>query len=803
MAETGVLAGIVVVDHTRWIAGPYLTRLLVALGARVIKVEPPRGDLARGLPATLGPQDSGLFQQLNSGKESVCLDLERRSGRQVLRRLVARSHIFVHDLAPIEATRLGISYRSLKRDNPGLIMCSLTGFGQDGPLRDWEGSGGVAAALSGARDPMGDPGGPPQGLWGDVGAAAASTHGLSAVLAALFAGQRSGSGQHIDISLLDSLFATIEIAVQQHIHSTREGKVLPQAPQRLPPYRTRNGDYVVINTYNVAIWRRFTATMGNASLAEDPAFDTVAKRTEHADALHAIVQAWFSTFESADDVLPLLNAARVPAASIATTERAWRDPQLRQRNMFAQVPHPTRGFLELPNSPLGFSEAKAAPPVALGGPAPALGQHTEAVLAEVQGPPTPQAPRRGGRRRRAPFEDIRVLDFTRVLAGPYLARHLHDLGAQVIKVEPPGAGDDIRQITYVISEGLSGYFIQQNCGKLDISLDLKRPETVVIAKQLASISDVVLENYKPGVMAQLGLDYPALKAINPQLVMCSISGYGQTGPYSDRAGEVSSTTAVSGQLDPAGDPDGPPQPFRHAFGDMNASSHALAAIAAALYRRDLTGRGQYLDISILDCIYAIDFWNAQRYSVSGGVVRPRWYRHRHPFLVPRGDFPTADGRWLFIEAYTDEHWPRLAAALSRPELARDARFATLEARTQNQAALYDLIASWVRGQASGWTAEATLQGHRVPAAVVRTIPEAVSSPQLRERLMLVPIRHPVLGEFPITNSPYRFSGYRSGVSGLPPSIGEHNREVIGGLLGYDRERIAYLEAKGALFHAGP
>ncbi len=797
MNEPRILSDISVVDLTQWMAGPYLPRLRADMGARVIKVEPPAGDLARRLPYSLGPQDSGLFQQLNAGKESVCLALDRRPDRRLLRELAAHCDILVHDLAPQEAQRLGITYRSLKRGNPGLIMCSLTGFGQDGPLRDWEGSGGVAAALSGARDDMDDPEGPPQGLWGDVAAATAGTHGLSAVLAALFARQRGGPGQHIDISLLDCFFGTIEIAVQQHLLATREGRQLPRVPRRAMPYQTRNGEYIVINPYNEAILRRFSATIGQPGLPDDPAFDTFVKRAENADALHAIVQAWFDTFESPDDVLPLLHAARVPAAPVATTERAWRDPQLRQRSMLASVEHPTQGGMEVPNSPLRFSETQ----VGLRGPAPALGQHTVPVLVELEQRRAPEQarPRSQETRQRLPFHDVRVLDFTRVLAGPYLARHLHDLGAEVIKVEPPRLGDDSRLLPYITAGGLSGYFMQQNCGKLGISLNLKQPEAVAIAKQLARISDVVLENYKPGVMGELGLDYEALKAVNPQIIMCSISGYGQSGPYSDRAGEVISTTASSGQLDPAGDPKGPPQSFRHAFGDMNAGSHALAAIAAALHWRDRSGRGQYIDLSILDCIFAIDTWNVQRYSLSGGALRPHWYRYHHPFLVPRGDFPTPDGRWLFIEAYTEEHWPRLAAALGRSELAHDIRFATLDARTQNQAALYDLVAGWVQAQPSGWAAEESLQAHRVPAAVVRTIPEAVALPQLQTRGMLVPISHPVLGQITVTNSPYRFSGCRSGVGGLPPGLGQHNRKVLSEALGYPAQAIARLESAGTVF----
>ncbi|MBI3953808.1 MAG: CoA transferase, partial [Chloroflexi bacterium] len=683
MAEERMLSGILAVDLTRWIAGPYLTRLLAALGARVVKVETPAGDLARRLPAALGPQDSGLFQQLNAGKESVCLDLEQRRERQRLRELVARADVFVHDLAPPDAARLGISHRSLARRNPGLIMCSLTGFGQEGPLRDWEGSGGVAAALSGARDPAGDPEGPPQGLWGDIAAATAGTHGLSAVLAALYARGRGGPGQHLDISLLDCLFGTIEIAVQQHLHSTREGKALPQVPRRSQPYRTRNGDYVVINPYNEAILRRFTVTMGNPGLADDPAFDTFVKRVEHADAFHAIVQAWFGAFESAGDVLPLLHAARVPAAPVATTEQAWRDTQLRQRGMFAPVPHPARGLLELPNSPLRSSVAETG----LRGPAPALGQHTEAVLAELPGLPLPpSAPRRPGVKRRSPFQDVRVLDFTRVLAGPYLARHLHDLGAQVIKVESATFPDNGRHNM--------AFFCDFSHSKLGAGLNLKTETGQLLLQRLVAASDVVIENYAVGVAERIGIDYQRLRRVRSDLILVHLPALGQWGPSRDWVALGPNLMAFTGMTHLWSHPDATrPVGSQTPYPDYVAASHSVVAVLAALHHRARTGQGCEIELAQAEATAAVLGPLFAGYLVNGEVPQPMG--NASPVAAPHGCFRCqGDDAWCTVAVETEEHWRAFGRALGEPTWTRDSRFATAAGRLANREELDRLVEEW-------------------------------------------------------------------------------------------------------------
>jgi crotonobetainyl-CoA:carnitine CoA-transferase CaiB-like acyl-CoA transferase len=397
------------------------------------------------------------------------------------------------------------------------------------------------------------------------------------------------------------------------------------------------------------------------------------------------------------------------------------------------------------------------------------------------------------------LEGIRVCDFTRVLAGPYLTRHMHDLGAEVIKIERPVAGDDSRYVPHIIEPGYSGYFMQQNCGKKDISIDLKHPRGREIVRDLVRISDVVVENFKPGVMADLELDYVHLREVNRGIIMCSISGWGQDGPYAQRPGEVTTTTAISGANDPAGDPDGPPASFRHAFGDMNASAHALAAIGAALYYRERTGIGQYIDISILDCLFSINDMDVQNYILSHGEIEPIRYRHHHPIIVPSGDFLCRDGRWVCVEAHDDAGWARLAGAMGKPELADDQRFQTADRRRENQGELYGLLTMWIEGFASADEALSILRAHRVIAAPILSIAEAVDHPQIKAREMLIDVEDPVVGKTRLTNSPYKFSETISRITGSPPLLGQHNEEVLTTLLGYPEDEVARLMEEGVIY----
>lgn len=396
------------------------------------------------------------------------------------------------------------------------------------------------------------------------------------------------------------------------------------------------------------------------------------------------------------------------------------------------------------------------------------------------------------------LEGIRVLDFTRYVAGPYLTRCLGVLGAEVIKVERPKRGDEGREHPYQV-KGQSGMFLQLNTDKKGLCLDLKHPKGLAVAKELAARSDVVVENFRPGVMDQLGLGYEALREANPRLILCSISSFGQSGPYSQRAGFGLIADALSGAMDIVGFPDLPPPIIRIPIADTLTGVHGVGAICAALFARERQGRGQWIDLALLDCMVALHENALQAYLLSQGVVRTSRCGQHQPSSTIYGVFEARDG-CLVIAAHADLAWARLAKAMGRPELAEDERYATMLGRIQHQQTLVPLVSDWVKGFGSIRDVLACLGAHQVPCAPVHRVEEVVRDPQVLAREMLVELDHPIAGRVRLPNLPFRFSDAETHPRAPAPLLGQHNREILATLLGYSEDSIGSLEEEGVLYH---
>ena len=396
------------------------------------------------------------------------------------------------------------------------------------------------------------------------------------------------------------------------------------------------------------------------------------------------------------------------------------------------------------------------------------------------------------------LEGIRVLDLTRYVAGPYLTRCLAVLGAEVIKVERPKGGDEGRDHPYQLKDQ-SGMFLQLNSDKKGLCLDLKHPRGVAIAKELAAHSDVVVENFRPGVMDQLGLGYEALRAVNPRLIMCSISCFGQSGPYSQRAGFGLIADALSGAMDIVGFPDRPPPIIRIPIADTLTGVHGVGAICAALFARDRQGRGQWIDLALLDCMVALHENALQAYLLSHGEVRTSRCGQHQPSSTIYGVFEARDG-CLVIAGHSDANWGRLAKAMGRPELGEDERYATMLGRIQHQKTLVSLVDDWVKGFGSAREVLACLEAHGVPCAPVHTVQDVVGDPQVTAREMLVEMDHPIAGRVRLPNLPFKFSDAETHPRVPAPLLGQHNREILATLLGYSGDTIHSLEEEGVLYH---
>jgi CoA:oxalate CoA-transferase len=394
---------------------------------------------------------------------------------------------------------------------------------------------------------------------------------------------------------------------------------------------------------------------------------------------------------------------------------------------------------------------------------------------------------------RSMLEGVRVIDFTTTVSGPGCSFFLADMGAEVIKVERPVRGDDARMFP-PYQAGISAAFVTLNRGKRGVTMDLKQPRGVELFKELVAVSDVLVENFIPGNMARLGLDYDTLKEINPRLVMCSISGYGQYGPLSDQPGYDAVIQAVSGMMSTTGDPDRPPMRAGTLIVDISTAFTAAFGICAALFAREITGEGEYLDVALYDV--AINLLEAKfvDYTVTGNV--PQRTGNRYAYVTPFDLYPTADSN-VFIICAGDGPFAKLCEAMGRPELAQDERFSNLLVRNVNEPALKEIIEGWT-SQYSTDDLMAILQPAGVPAAPVNDVGQVIANPHTRERGMLVDVEQPGAGTITIFGSPIKPRASEMRPRGPAPTLGQHNRWLLEELLGKDEAEAEEIISSGAM-----
>jgi CoA:oxalate CoA-transferase len=392
---------------------------------------------------------------------------------------------------------------------------------------------------------------------------------------------------------------------------------------------------------------------------------------------------------------------------------------------------------------------------------------------------------------------IRVVDFTQYLAGPTVTRLMAEMGADVVKVEQAPGGDPSRLLPLRIGER-SVYYIQQNRGKKSLCVDFAKPEAQALLQELAASADVVVENYGPGVLEKRGLDHASLAKRNPRLVMASISAFGRAGMLSQKVGFDLIAQAFSGLMSMTGEPDGPPSWVGLAIADVQSGVHAFAAIGYALFHRERTGRGQHIDVSMVDALYHCHEGNVQFYANSDGSLEPTRHGARHRMIGPMGTYKAAQG-WIVI-LVLDRQWESFCRALGRPELASDPRFATgvLRGESQNGPELTAIIERWLAEQGTDARALEIFEQHRIAAAPVLSVKDTVEHPYFRERGMVRRVPDPVLGEVTIPGFPFKFGAMPELPDLCAPLLGQHNAEVLRERLGYDAARIAALAERGVL-----
>jgi crotonobetainyl-CoA:carnitine CoA-transferase CaiB-like acyl-CoA transferase len=398
-----------------------------------------------------------------------------------------------------------------------------------------------------------------------------------------------------------------------------------------------------------------------------------------------------------------------------------------------------------------------------------------------------------------PLAGIRVIDYSHFLAGPHMSRCLSAMGAEVIKVERPVAGDAGRASPTIV-QGQSGYFMQQNMGKQGLCINLRDPRGLEMMHKLTDSADVFVENYRPGALNKLGLGYEELSRRNPKLVYCSVSAYGHTGPDSARPGFGLIAEAKSGAMSLIGVPGEPPPLFRMPIADMYAGMHGVSAICAALFGRVSSGRGQHIDIALYDCMISMHDFAAQSYLMSGGKELPVQTGHDLPQSTVYGAFSANDG-YLVIAAQMTDTWKSLARLIGGEDYAADTRLHDQAGRNANRESILAKVTAWTKAH-SVQACCAALDSAGVPAAPVQTIDQVLSDPQTLARGMVVEQDHPVLGKTKLPNLPFRFSECDTSPSGPAPLLGQHNREIAASV-GFSASEIDAMERDGVLYSEAP
>jgi crotonobetainyl-CoA:carnitine CoA-transferase CaiB-like acyl-CoA transferase len=788
------LGTIRIVECGEGVSAAYGAKMIADLGADVVKVEPPGGDLTRRRGPFPGdrpdPEKSGLFIYLNTNKRGAIADLRTPEGRAFLDRLLTDADILIHNVPPAERAQSGLDSRELCAKHPGLIVTSISMFGDYGPRAHWRGyeltasNAGGWAFLSPGASPY--PELPPLKPFGAQCDYHAGVYAALTSLAAYRHKLATGKGQAIDVCEQEAIAAMLEMNFMHWTYAGRETSRL--GSRALGPWFI--ADCADGKIFVVAVgedqWERLVELMGNPEWAKEEIFKDRGSRAQNMDALKALMNEWLSAGK-VQDLYRAAQERRVPFAPIFTMRQIYESEHLRSRDFFVAFEQPGVGPMMLPGRPSQYGKT----PWSLRRPAPRLGEHTGEVSSARA--PEPAEPRGTSARTDRPLEGVRVLDFTAVWAGPFGTQILAHLGAEVIRIETTARLPCITRLLPPFADdqpgtGRAGYFNQYNQGKKSILLNFAKREAVELGYELVKRCDVVTDNFSAGVMDKLGFGYEKLRSVKPDIIQISMSGYGQTGPFRKYLGYGPPASALSGLFWLTGYPGGEPAEIGVSYPDPNAGLMGAHAVIAALLHRDATGEGQFIDQSQ---------WEAVLANMAEGMLEwdmnrrepPRSGNHDrlmapHETYKAKGD----DDKWVSIAVGSEDEWRALCRAIGKPALASDARFETAELRKRNEAALDETISAWTR-ERDRWEVAESLQRAGVAAFPSMSNKDLAEDRHLAERGYLVRLEHPVVGRRIHAGIPWKMSGTPCEVRHAAPLPGADTDEVFKTLLGFSPHKL--------------
>ena len=782
------LSDITVVEVSDSVAGAFCGRMLAAFGARVIKIErPPGGSWTRYAEPQLNgcesPESGALFLFDNMGKESVLLDWKSMDGRATLLELVSEADVLIDDWQPQARRKLGIDADSLQSLNPLLVNLSMTPFGLSGPYADWKSTPLVSLALGGYLYLSGEEDREPLMLPGYQAQRLTAMKGYAGIMLALRAREMTGKGQPVEVSEMEALAALHQFTFVSHEY---DGIIRKRAGVRLATGRRTGGypittlpckdGYITFSASAPHQWDYVCAMIGREDLLIDPRFAAFQSLKDAADEIDEILLEWCEDKTRQEIVELAAGVYSVPASPVFDLSETLQDSQYLERGLFADFEHPQGGALTFPRVPFHMSATQPR-----FSPAPSLGQHNEVILSKT---PTPVKGEGWGGGENPPhpvhpckslLSGIRVIDLTRVWAGPLVARILADYGAHVVKVADPRVPVDR-------TRGVDNKH-NRNKDSLALRLDLQEGRDAFL--DLAAVSDIVIESFRPHVMRNFGLDYASLRQVRPDIIMCSISGYGSEGAAAEFPAYGTSVESITGIPSLMGYQGEMPMTSGIAYPDPVTGMNALAAIMTALRHRTSTGQGQFIDLALAEgpvCQIG-EFIGA---FVNNGVQPPR-IGNSHRKHAPHGVYPCrGDDRWLAIAVTSEEHWRAFCKATGMLRLAEDARFCDEAARKSNEAELNEIIKTWTR-ERDAIEMMNVLQSAGVPAGAVHRSVDMLDDPHLRDRDFFVTLDEPDVGR-------KTYPGQAIITSGLPkqdwrPSarLGEHNEFILNNLLGHNEK----------------
>ncbi len=793
----GALDGVRVLD-LGGLPSMYASKLLADFGASVTLIEGPNGDASRNMPpyagGEAGAERSLVFHSFHANKRSAIADINTDAGRDIIRRLARNADVLLETNSPGYLDEIGLDFESLRAENPGLILCSVTPFGQTGPYASYKGTDLHAEAMGGLMLMQGDPDRQPVMSPAFLGYSVTGTHAALGIMNALFAREHSGSGQRIDVSMMEATANILFIVSQFGYNGAIAQRPGSGGGGGTGVFECSDG-WIGFSPIQPNQFVAFAEWAGN-EIIQGGMFRDLAVRQENRDLINSIATEFFLT-KTVAEAVEEAQARRIPAEPVSTPADLAQNPHLLFRNYFQDVTHPVLGDYKLPGPAGRFSET----PWSLRSPAPTLGQHTDEVLAEAaaatpapSNTPVMANPGNG----RLPMEGVRITDLTRIWVGPYGTRQLADFGADVIKIES-SLFDPASRIT-----GILPMHPELNRNKMSITVDLHHEDGQALVKKLASTSDAVVENYAAGALSRWGLDYEGIRTVKPDIVYMSMPGWGSTGPFASHVLFGLQAQTASGVTHLWGHPESPPS-LRCGvyYADFFVGGLAGFMLQTALYHRRKTGQGQHIEVSQVEAQANALGVPLLDYVINGVNQEPTG--NRREYAAPHDAYPCAGiDAWCVIACHTEDEWQSLVRGMTPPNgdapaWTQDPRFATLAARLANREALDENLSEWTRNLTPRQVM-LTLQKHGVPAAACQTTEEAYFDPALNARGYIVNVPHPeaVWGDI-------RHASYGAKLTETPgairmgaPAIGQHNEYVLRELLGYSESDVRALTEGGVL-----